>query len=355
MARGKGHQGIVAFVGGGATWGTAVECGAGTGFYARNFKISGGNDGHPDMSITGAYSQRISTVVAKRATASFECDLSYQGNSRAIMNLFGGTSATPTTVDTSAYQHVAKFADRDAIFGTMAYEGIKDTTVVEGPSVQFNKLTLAGKSGEVFTLSMEGMADTVKIDSSVNTTTTIDTTTVLNYAPVPFGHASFLLNDQTAGSLASAPIYVSGIEITIDRPIKENINTERGSLSSLFIPNGFATGKLKVDYTIAQNGTGGNLVLITDHLAGTPKKAKLILTSTTLAGAATQMFQHVIWLPNLRSLPTDILPVNGPEGITWSQEYEFAVVASAPTGFTSGYSDGIVWEFFDQISTNPLA
>ena len=355
MARGKGHQSIVAFMGGGATWGTAVECAAGSGFYADSFKIDGGIEPIPDLSITGAYAQRIGTPGNHKASVSFAGNLSYQGHERVIMNFFGGVSGVPTTVDTSAYQHVAKLADRDAIFGTFAYEGIKDTTVVEASSVQFSKLNLSGKSGENFKISMEGMADTAKIDSSVNTTTTIDTVTVVNYAPVPYSQASFLLNNQTAGSLASAPIYVSGIDISIDRPIKENVTTERGNKSSLFIPGGYVTGKLKIDFSIAQNGTGGNLALITDHLASTAEKAKLILTSATLAGAATQMFQHVIWMPNLRSLPTEILPVAGPDGITWSQEFEFATVSSAPTGFTSGYTDGVVWEMFSQLSTNPLA
>lgn len=354
-ARGKGHQSIVAFVGGGATWGTAIAAGAGHGFYANSFKVAGGIEPIPDNSITGAYTQKISSAGNHTATVSFEADLSYQGFERAIMNLFGGTSGVPTTVDTSAYQHVAKLADRDAIFGTFAYEGVKDTTIVEAPSVQFNKLTLSGKSGEMFKLSMEGMADTVNITSAVNTTTTIDTTTVLNYMPVPFSQATFLLNNQSAGSLAATPIYVGGVEITIDRPIKVNVNTERGNRSSLFIPGGFVTGRLKVDFNIAQTGTGGNIALIADHLAATAEKAQLKITSTTLAGAGTQYFQHVIWMPNLRSIPTDIIPVAGPEGITWSQEFEFATTATLPTGFTAGYLDGVVWEMFSQLATNPLA
>jgi len=356
MARGKGHQTIVAFKGGGATFGTAVECAAASGLYVDEVNISGsGIEQIPDMSLTGAYAPRISTPGNHKASVSFKGNLSYQGQERVITNFFGGVSGTPATVDTSAYQTVAKLADRDSIFGTFAFEGIKDTTVVELPSVQFNKITLSGKEGETFKLAMEGLGDCVKLDSSVNTTTTIDTVTAVNYAPVPFAHASFLLNDQTAGSLAAAPIYTSGIEISIDRPIKPNVTTERGNKSSLFIPDGFVTGRLKVEYSIIQNGTGGNLVLLTDHLASTPKKAKLILTSATLAGATTQYFQHVIWMPNLRSLPSDVIPVQGPGGISWSQEYEFATVASAPTGFTAGYTDGIVWEMFSQLSTNALA
>lgn len=354
MARGKGHQSIAAFVAGGSTWGTAVTASTGHGIYTNNHKITGGIETIPDNAITGAYFQKISTPGAHKASVSFEADLVYQGFERCIANFFG-QAGTPSAADTSAYQHVLKAADRDSVFGTFVYEGVKDTTVVEAPSVQFNKLTLSGKAMDVVKLSMEGMADDVVIASSVNTTSSIDTVTVVKNTKVPFSHVSFLLNNQSAGSLASAPIYVNGFELSLDRPIDMNVTTERGNKSSLFIPKGFLSGKLKIDFSIAQNGTGGNIAMITDHLAATAEKAKIVATGTTLIGAATQYEQHVIWLPNLRSLPTDVLPVQGPDGITWSQEFEIAQVSTAPTGFTSGYTDGVVWEIFSLLSTDPLA
>lgn len=355
MARGKGHEAIVAFKGGGSTWGTAVECGALSGFYAETFDIDGGIEPIPDMSITGGFAQKIGTPGAHRAAVNFSGNLSYQGHERVIQNFFGGVSGTPATVDTSAYKHIAKLASRESIFGTFCYEGVKDTKIVEAPSVQFSKLNLSGKARDVFKISMEGMGDVAVLDSSVNTTTTIDTVTVANYATVPFAHASFLMNDQADGDLASAGIFVSGIDLSLDRPIKDNVTTERGDKSSLFIPAGNVTGKLKIDFSIAQDGTGGNVALISKHLAATAQKAKITLTSGTLAGAATQYFQHIIWLPNLRSLPTKILPVTGPDGITWSQEFELASVSATPTAFTSGYTDGVVWEMFSKLSTNALA
>jgi len=201
MERGKGHQSIVAFKGGGSTWGAAVECAALSGFYAEKWKAAGGPVVVADKSITGSYVDRISTVVAKRATMMFEGPLAYSGFERPVGNFFGGAGGTPATVDTSAYQHVFKFADRDAKFGTFAYESVKDTVVTENPSAQFTKLKLSGKSEDVFRISMEGLGDDVKIDSSVNTTTTIDTVTVPpgGTYKVPFAQASFLLTNQTAG------------------------------------------------------------------------------------------------------------------------------------------------------------
>lgn len=353
MARGKGHQSIVAFRAGGATWGTAVACGAGHGFYARKFNLSGGPGNIPDEQITGAYVQKIATPGAIDGKAMIECDLTYQGQDRVIANFFG--SDTSGVTDTSAYSHVFKFADRDAVFGTMAYEGLKDTKIVEGPSVQFNKLVLSGKQNGVFTLQAEGMADDVKLDSAVNTTTTIDTVTVAAYEKVPFAQAAFLMNDQTAGDLASAPIYVGGVEISLERPIKSNVMTERGNKSSLFIPGGFVKGTLKVDFNILQDGTGGNVQLIIDHLASTAKKARLNITSTNLAGAATVYYKHAIHLPNLRIVPMDIIPVDGPDGITFSMTFDIAQSTAAPTGFTSGYNDGIVWETFNQLATSAIA
>jgi len=357
MARGKGFQSIVGFKGGGSTWGTAVECAALSGFYANDFKVSGGVDVIPDNRIHGGYVAKIATPGAHKAQVMFNADLAYSGFERCVANFFGGVSGTPATVDTSAYQHVHKFADRDAIFGTFAYESVKDTTITEAPSVQFSKLSLSGKSQGVFTISMEGMGDAVEIASSVNTTTTIDTVTVPTGGlyTVPFSQASFLLNNQTAGSLASAPIYVSGIDVSIERPIDANVTTERGNKSSLFKPTGMASGKLTIEFSVAQNGTGGNIALLTDRLASTAQKAKLVMTSSVLAGASTQYFQHVLWFPNLRALPGDVLPVTNAGVVSWSQEYEIANIGSAPIGFTSGYADGVVWEMFSQLSTNALA
>lgn len=356
MARGKGHQSIVAFKGGGSTWGAAVECAALSGFYAEKWKAAGGPVVVADKSITGSYVDRISTVVAKRATMMFEGPLAYSGFERPVGNFFGGAGGTPATVDTSAYQHVFKFADRDAKFGTFAYESVKDTVVTENPSAQFTKLKLSGKSEDVFRISMEGLGDDVKIDSSVNTTTTIDTVTVPpgGTYKVPFAQASFLLNNQTAGTLASAPVYVSGIDLDLDNPLAPNVTTERGDKSSVFSRTENASGKLSIQFSVAANGTGGNIALLTDRLAGTPEKAKIILTSSVLAGAATQYFQHVIWLPNLRALEGDVLPVESAGVISWSQDYEIASISTTPTAFTSGYSDGVVWEMFSQLATDAL-
>jgi hypothetical protein len=354
MARGIGQEGILSWNNAATTFGTATASGAGHGIYARNFKVNGGVEPLADMSITGGFNQRISSPGARKATFSFEANYSYQGFERVLANLFGGISGAPTTVDTSAYQHRYRFARRDTVIGTLAYEGIKDTTVVECPACWVTKVTLSSKEKEDVMINVEGIADDVTISSAVNTTTTIDNVTVLNYQRALFSESLFKLNDQTAGSLAAAPIYVAGWEVTIERGAAENITTERGNKSSLFRPTGFVQGKLKVTYGMLQNGTGGNLVLLTDHLANTAKKAKVELTSSVLAGAATQYFQAFVWMPNLRSLPSDIIPVQGPDGISWDQEYEFSLTSTAPTGFTAGDVDGCVIDVYSQLNANPF-
>jgi hypothetical protein len=84
------------------------------------------------------------------------------------------------------------------------------------------------------------------------------------------------------------------------------------------------------------------------------KKAKLTITSPNLAGAATQYFQHVLWLPNLQ-FGEGKPGISGPEGPTWTLPFQAWHVDTIPTGFTAGYLDAVTWEVFNQNSADPLA
>lgn len=319
--------------------------------------VNGGLDLIPDQQIaTGAISAKPSSNGNHKVDFEISTGYRYEGM-ETFLALFFGTAGAPSVVDTSAYQHVLKpKADFDGIFSTIAYEYLKDALVGVLPSAKFTSLTISGKQGERIKISMKGMANTFTDASASNTTTTIDTVTlpsVREYATFP--QAAWLMNDQTAGTLAATPIYVQGFELNLERPHKENVTTEFANKSGEFLPSGFLTGKGKIEFAVAQNGTGGNALFLADQMAGTAKKAKLTLTSAVLAGAATQMYALHIWMPYMQLLP-GAKPVPSEAGaIAWSQDFELHHVGTIPTGFTAGYTDIVTVDLFSKLATDALA
>jgi hypothetical protein len=355
MARAKGFQGIVG-VKKAATWGTEVVLGATDGLEVESLDVNAGADLIPDNQLTGVVTMKPSSLGNLKVDVTLKTALRYEGL-EVLTALVMGTAGAPTTVDTTAKQHVLKFKnDFDGIFSTLAYEYLKDTKVGVVPGLKWNKLKISGKQGERLMFEASGIGDTWSDASATNTTTTIDTITLsANRLYAVYRDVTFLLNDQTAGSLAATPIYIQGFSLEIERPHDQNVTTERGNKTSEPLPSGFATGKLTLDFSVAQDGTGGNVLFLADQIAGTAKKAKIEITSTTLAGSATQMFQWFIWMPYVQFSPVAKPSPSQPGAISWSQEAELHHVGTIPTGFTATYVDMVTIDQFTQRTTDALA
>lgn len=355
MARAKGFQGIVG-IKKATTWGTEVVPASGDGVEVTSLGVNGGLELVGDEQMTGAITAKPSSSGNHKFDVDLSSAIRYEGL-ETLVALFMGTAGAPTTVDTTAKQHVIKLkADHDGIFSTVAYEYLKDTKVGVLPSVKWNSLEISGKQGERLMLNMKGMANTWTNSSGTNTTTSIDSVTLSsNRLYAMFGDVAFKMNDQSGGSLASTPIYVQGFTLSMERPIKDNVTTEFSNKTSEPLASGFATAKLKLDFAVAADGTGGNELFQADQLAGTAKKAKLEFTSTTLAGSATQMFQWLIWMPYVQILSGEKITPKEPGAIAWSIDCELHHVTTVPTGWTSGYLDAVVFDMFTQRSTDALA
>lgn len=360
MARAKGFQGIVGRKKG-STWGTAVVPASGDGLYVRTLSTPFNTARITNRQITGKATHRQPIAGAREGTISWEAALRYEGHETDIA-LALGTAGAPSTVDTSGYQHVIKPKDDlDGIFATLAYELIKDTKVIQIASYMANKLTLSSEAKGDVMLKVEGIGFDWKDDSTTNTTTTIDSVTLpSNNEIAAFSQSVFRLNAQSGGLLAtdgSEDLYVSGWEVTIERRLEGRISTQFGNRIDQPIPQGgdhplMITGKLK--FAALQDGTGGNAALMAAQMAVTAYKAKLIITSGTLAGAATQYYQHVLWFPYI--VLGDGKPgIDDAGGQVWEIPFECHHVGTVPTGFTSGYTDAITWEVFSKRSTDALA
>lgn len=355
MARTKGFQGIVG-IKKASTWGTEVVPASGDGIEVISLSPSGGLELVADEQITGKVTAKPSSSGNHKFDVELTTAIRYEGL-EVLLALFMGTAGAPSTVDTTGKQHVLKPKDDiDGIFSTVAYEYLKDTKVGVFPSVKWTSIEISGKQGERLMLKAKGMANTWTDSSGSNDTTTIDSVTLpSNRLYAMFGDVTFKMNDQSGGSLASAPIYIQAFTLTMERPTKENVSTEFGNKTSEPLASGFAPFKLHLEFPVAQDGTGGNVLFQADQLAGTAKKAKIEITSTTLAGAATQYFQWLIWMPCVQILSGDKVAPRDPGAQAWGFDCELHHVGTIPTGFTSGYTDAVTIDIFSQRSTDALA
>ena len=355
MARAKGFQGICGRKKG-ATWNTATVPAATDGIEVISVVPSGGTDLIEDNQITGRVTQREASAGSKNVTVTLRTALRYEGNGFDVAMVLGIAGA-PTTVDTSGKLHAFKIKDSlDGLFSTLAYEVMKDTKVEELTSVKWNKLKISGKAGERIEIELSGISSTWTDASAANTTTTIDSVTLTATREYALFHqAVLLMNAQGGAGLAAGDaVHISEFEINIERGMDARFSTGGGQVCDEPIESGFLKVSGSFGFAALQDGTGGNAAFLADQMAGTRKKATLTITSPNLAGAATEFFNHKLWLPNLQFGEAKV-GIPGPGGPTWSVPFVAWHVTTIPTGFTTGYVDALTWDNSNQDAVDALA
>jgi len=361
VAKGKGYQGILGFKRNTNTWGgAAVAAGATDGVEVVSSPLQANRALVPDMQITGRVTQRQSDYAQKSIQGDvLTTALRYEGLERVIAGVFG-TAGVPATVDTTARRHVFKIADNLGVWFTLAYEIIKDTTIYEFNQIKLSGLTLRIQANGRLEISVRGIAHDFTDTSVINTTTTIDTVTLpANREYAEFRSVVVRMNAQSAGALGAPDVrFVTGLEINIDRNLQPDFTTEFGDKTSEPQPasGGDPFFKVNGSITFSQLDTaspGGNSGLVATQLAGTTQKMDINITADTLAGAATQKFAHVLWLPCLQF--GDGKPSLTAGALGWQVPFTAYHVLTIPTGFTAGYIDAVTWENYSQIATDALA
>jgi hypothetical protein len=355
VARGKGFQGIVGLKKA-TTWGAAVACGVLNGIEVLSLDTPGNAQLVDDLSLTGKVTMKPALAGMKVVDVTLTANLRYEGF-ETLIALLMGTAGAPTTVDTSAKQHVFKpIDDLDGIFATLAYEVMKDTMVIEIASVKWISMTLKGSPGKPIELSMKGIGYDYNPASATNTTTTIDTITLPSSREIAmFQHGVWAMNGQTGGALGgSDAFWVQDWEITFERAMDRLVTTQAGDKTDEPIPSGFAKVSGSWTFPVLQSGTGGNSTFLAEQLALTPKKATLTLTGATLIGAVTQKTGAKFWFPYLQlgeGKPT----IGGAGAIAYQQPWQAVHVPAIPTGFTAGYTDAMTVDWFSTRTTDALA
>ena len=358
MARAKGYQGIVGLKKA-AVWGTAVACGAGDGLEVHSANVVANRQLIARKGITGRVTQLAPDKGNLDVNGPVTFPLRYEGLGRVIAGLMG-TAGVPATVDVAARRHVFKIADStDGIFFTLAYEILKDTKVFEFNTLKITGLTLRWSTPGHVELEIRTIGNDFSDASATNTTTTIDTVTLPTANEIAQARQVVVwMNAQSGGALATGDrVFVTGGEITIERPLNPVVTSEFGDRSSEPEPPGGDDPFLKVSGSLTfanlQDGTGGNAAFVAEQLAGTRKKATVTFTGDNLAGSTTEKFSHKLWFPHITF--GEGKPALAAGSLGWTAPFTAEHVTAIPTGFTAGYVDAVTWENVNTIATDVLA
>ena len=358
MARSKGYQGIVGLKKA-AVWGTAVACGAGDGLEVHSVNVVANRQLVARKGITGRVTQLTPDKGNLDVNGSVSFPLRYEGLGRVIAGLFG-TAGVPATVDVAARKHAFKIKDdADGIFFTLAYEILKDTTVHEFNTLKITGLTLRWSTPGHVELEIRTIGHDFSDASATNTTGTIDTVTLpTNNEIAQARQVAVWMNAQGGAALDSTmAVFVTGGEITIERPLGAVVTSEFGDRSSEPEPPSGDDPFVKVSGSLTfanlQNGTGGNLAFVAEQLARTRKKALVTFTGDNLAGSTTEKFSHKLYLPDV--VFGEGKPTLSAGALGWQAPFSSHHVGTIPTGFPAGYVDACTWENTNTIATDVLA
>lgn len=363
MADSKGYQGIVGWRKATA-WGTALAAGAGHGIEIINSTMAANRQLEPDNSIVGRVTQREPDKGNLVVAGSILMPLRYEGPHRILAGL-QGTAGVPATVDISARAHVLKTADSvSGIFYSLAYEIIKDTLIHEFNTVKVLGVTLRAQIPGRVTLEARLLGHDFSDGGSgmpalVNTTTTIDTVTgSANKEIAQARQMAVWLNAQAAGALSGSDAkHVTAVELNINRILEADYSTEFGDRSSEPVPpNGegpFFTVDGSMTFKNLKNGTPGNSGFVANQLNRDLQKIILRFIGDGLAGAATEKYSHILYLPMVAF--GDGKPALAGGGNGWTLPFSSYHVDAIPTGFPAGYLDACTWVNTNKDTADPLA
>lgn len=285
--------------------------------------------------------------------------LRYEGVGRIIAGVLGSDSQAQIGV-TGAYKHVMKpTGSVDGIFFTLAYEILKDLLVYEFNTLKLRRLTIRATIPGRIQLETETIGHDFTDASGINTTTTIDTITLPANREVAQARQFVVrMNAQAGAGLAAADAkYLSAFELTIERPLEADFNTEFGDRSSEPMPpsgeGAFFTVSGNLTFSQLDNAaTGGNSPLVMAQMNRSLQKMDVTITGDNDAGTG-EKFRHVIYLPMV--VLGDGKPTLSQGALGWQIPFTAHHVSAIPTGWPAGYVESVVWENVSTITTGYLA
>jgi hypothetical protein len=336
-----------------AAWGTALACGASSGFLflPSSIKKSVGFDKDDSLGLTYSKDGMLGGIdVAGDLPAYLRYD-----SLDLLLAMFMGTAGAPTQQGaTAAYAYAYTWADNlDGLFVVIAQ--YMKNFILEYPSVKIVGLTIKGERGKALQVVFKVIAINKVWDSAINTTGTFANVTIPDVANrVLFSQGVIRMNAQTGIALATGDkIYPTSFELSAQRKLKgaftgANVFTSGSNSQDLIdepINDDFPEITLKLTFPRLSATT--NLTLLSGD---TRQKLDMTFTGGLIASTYYRTFK--IECPNLQLMNDDPADEKG----AIKEPLEFAVhgCAAAPTGMT-----GITTPFkitgINTLTTNPLA
>lgn len=329
-------------------WGTAVECGAGSGVLLTDESMTLTPEMLPDDSAGQSfiYDEDQGLVNVEGTIGGY---LRYVGL-ELLLALAMGTAGDPSQQEsTAAYEHVLALADDlTGIFGTLAlYKGV---SVFEYPSAKVTGFEIRGEVGQPLRFTFNIMADDCNRNTSsgTNTTSTIANVTVPeNEYRVLFRQGVYRINAQGGAALdGDDEIGIGAFTLSFNRQMERYRDSESGQTTGEPGGVGFPEVTLRLEFPKYAADT---YLALKDNK--TNQKMDMTFTGATIEGAYTRSFK--LEFPNLVPMGGDEPTTSGAARYVQAVEFNCRRADSAPTGM-SGLTLPFYATLMSTLTTDPL-
>lgn len=335
----------------GATWGTAVACGANDGLLLLPSGISRSADIEVDDSQGLMWSQD-GTPGAVKVEGDLPGYLRFDGCD-LLLALFMGTAGAPVQqAATAAYAYTYDLADHvDGLFATFARHMKNYVDAV--PSAKIAALTIKGDRGKPLQLIAQVIGDNLVQDGVNDATSFLNVTIAETANRVHFAQGVFRINDQGGAALGSGDVCnPSSFELTAKRQLAGVYNGQNvtgGSSPQDLIDEPTTDGMPEVSFKL-QFPRHTAKTRLTDLGSDTRKKMDITFTGGLIASTYYRTFK--LEFPHLQMRSVDIVDEQGI--IKEPVEFICHGASVAPTGMT-GIIKPVRISGINQRATDPLA
>ena len=339
-----------------ATWGTAVQCGAGDRLQATITDNENVQELRPIRIGSGVENDETAIRAGIKPTLEISGDCRYGGYFALLCAQFLGYSPSPGSEITTGegdYLHLMRYDpayDVASSFLTVAFEDTT-TTTREYPSVVVNRLSIStSEVPGILQFTAGCLANTVALSTSVNTNANLASVTLAESELVAYAPEDlFYINVSSAGALGSTSTYgtsdvlaITGFNMELSRPME--------------IPGeirGTAGNNTPVKAGIGIEGTLTiTLKNMADHIwfttwsADTVLKAILEVRGSQINGGVTKGFQA--GFPGLQLVQEPSHPISGQGNLPLTLTFKCVATSSNPTQMNSKYP---FFQFFNTKSS----
>jgi hypothetical protein len=343
---GSGRE-IIAAVKKATTWDTAVACGALNGILILSEAIKGGPAYEPDESLQAW--PKLGDLGAKKYEGDVTAAMRYRGL-ELFMALAMGTAGAPAQQGaTAAYLHTLQLAtNTDGKFATLAFD--KGQSVWEYAGAKVEGFTLKGQAGKPIELIVHLICSDLdrNVGAGTNNNTTMASVTIPDtQRRVHFRQATFRINSQATGALASTTddIYPSAFEFTFKRKLSRD-HVSGSDVIQEPLDDGQPEVKLKLDFPKFTVDT-----YLDAWVAETYQKADIKFVGAQISGA--YYYGVNIYFPNLKLINAEAA-ISGAGKIVHPLEFDCLGCDAAPTGM-SGLTVPFKAEIMNLLTTDILA